>query len=583
MRLARSTRAALTVWIAVALAGCYEGLANGPRGGGDSGTSGGADADPTEGSEGGELPPDDPEPDEVGASALHLLTRTEYENSVRALLPSIDFVADELPTDFDVDGYASNAGIGLNEGTVDAYRRLAERAAEQAAASMDAVVSAAGCDLAEGDPCAEQFIEQFVRLAYRGSVPATATAEYASLYDTGGTPTDGLRLVITAVLQSPRFLYRVEVEGTDDAPAIPGVYALTPAELATRLAFALWKAPPDEELLDAAAAGELEGAGLVDVAARMMDDGRFRTALDRFHEQWMGIADLETLDRDASVFAEFSPQLTEDLRTETLTFLADVYDDPDASLMTMFNADYSFLNARLAGLYGVPAPGQEGFARVEFDAAVPRRGVLTHAGVLATYAKEDPGAAEAPPSEQATLGVNSPVFRGLFVRRRILCHELPPPPDTVDLSQPPVEGGKTGREILEERTSAPDCVGCHRMINGVGFAFGHYDALGRYRERDGSGPVDASGEMLHPDDNGEAFDGALELTEIIASRPDVAQCMVRQWFRFAMGREEAEGDATLIDDVVSAFEQTGHEMRSLPLQIVQSRAFRFRRIAEQDD
>jgi hypothetical protein len=290
----------------------------------------------------------------------------------------------------------------------------------------------------------------------------------------------------------------------------------------------------------------------------MLDDPRARTAVRRFHRQWLRLDRTLGAAKDPAVYPTFTDDVRASAVEETERFVEHVVFDGEGDLRTLLTADYTFVDAELAAFYGIAAPGNA-FARTELD-ATRRAGLLTHASVLAGAAK---------------LDQSSPVLRGLFVRGRLLCDEPPPPPPDVDSSAPEVDPGTTTRERYAQHTEDPACAACHALLDPIGFGFEHYDGVGLWRDRDQNLPVDASGELMGTDVDGE-FDGARELAEKLAGSEDVRTCFIEQWFRWAHGRAETGADDCTLDTLAARFDGEEVDVRDLIVALTQTEAFMLR-------
>ena len=492
----------------------------------------------------------------VGISEMQRLTRSEYERSIRAALGDAvaldDVRFDHLPPDGSAGPFASNAFFAVDADGVEAYRAVAEAVAEQAAAAAEALLA---CEGTAGTECVEAFVDRTGRRLYRRPLDATEASTYVALFDSAaasGTIADGVRLAITAMLQSPFFLYRVE-RGTE---VDDGLYELSGHEMAARLAAFLWRSSPDDVLLAAASAGELAtAAGIEAQARRMLADPRADYAIVRFHLEWLGVADVTTHSVDESRFPEF-PELSDDMLDETERFALHVFREGDARLEDLLTAPYTFASPELAAHYG-STPDAAG--RVDLDPA-ERAGLLTHASFLAAHVNDPKTAA---------------VHRGRTVRESLLCQELPlpPPVDTIIAPDPTL----STRQQLEQKTSPPSCAACHQLMNPLGFAFGHYDAIGGWQDTDGEHPIDATGTVAESDVPAE-FDGAVELAHALSESDQVHRCITRQWMRFALARPERVDDEPSIDEAFAAYEASGRDLRELIVAITTTDAFRHRRV-----
>jgi hypothetical protein len=332
-------------------------------------------------------------------------------------------------------------------------------------------------------------------------------------------------------------------------------------ELATRLSFSLWGTGPDDALLDAAERGELTTKEQVRERARaMLTDPRARDAVAHFFEQWSGVERLSVVTKSAAAFPAFSSDVKLAMAAELPAFVEHVVWEGDASLRALLTSPVAYVNAALAPLYGVSAPATPGF--VSLPQAQRRSGLLTQAGFLSVQGHPDQ---------------TSPVLRGKFVRAMLLCQPPPPPPPDVDISLPSLAEGATARERLASHLAVgTSCNGCHSLMDPIGLAFESYDAIGRYRERDGNAVLDTSGEVTGVNDAalGGKFADVRELAEKLADSQTVRACLGKQWFRFSSGRSEVEVDACSLDALTTAF-ATG-DVRELIVASTQTDTFWFR-------
>lgn len=556
---ARPPRLRVAALLGCALAcGCYTGL--GARGSGDDAV--GSDDDGTAGDDGGAN--DDGGTGvpgcghgSVGPSGMQRLTSIEYDNTVADLLGLESHAVDVLPQDGRSGLFANNGAVTVSEYGVELYRGLAEDLAARAVADLDAIVTCAATDQHRG--CADGFVRSFARRAYRRDLFDDDVARLMAVYDAGAGEGDlaaGLALVIETVLQSPYFLYRVE--GGIPAPG-DEVVELDGFEIATRLAYFLWKSMPDEALLDAAAAGLLDTPeGIAAQARRMLADDRAGRGIRAFVTDLYDLASVATQYKDPELYPDFTPELGADMRTELELFAISVWQRGEGGPDGMLTATHSFVNPRLAAYYGIEAPDPEGFARVELD-PTRTRGLLTKPALLTKTAHDV---------------LTSPVLRGKLVRERVLCQGLPPPPADVP-PQPAAEPGQSNADVAEQHMNKPGCVDCHRLMDPIGLAFENYDAIGRWREHDNGVAVDASGELLATDVDG-SFVGVAGLVDRLRTSEQVQQCVAAQWFEFGLGRRLGDDDSCSADAIADAV-VAGAELEDLLVAIATSPAFRVRR------
>lgn len=490
------------------------------------------------------------------------LTHKQYDNTVRDLLfidasPSAAFQPDPVFNGYDnsIDELRVADRLGRD------YRRAAEELAERAVNDPEAYAKLVTCS-PSASTCAASFVREFGRRAYRRLLTEdeerlylTLHAQGPDLVGSGDDFKDGVRVVIEAMLQSPKFLYRLELTKEE---AEDGLLALDGYEVAQRLSYMLWNTMPDEALFDAAAKGELATpSGVAAAAARLLEDERARAPVADFHFQWLQLSRYEDLTRDRDLFPNFAPDLP--MQAETLEFVRHVVFDLERGYETLMTAPFSFVDARLARLYGLSGNFGNTLRKVDLDPDV-RGGILTQIGFLASHAYP---------------GSTSPIHRGVFVHRRILCNTIPDPPPGIDTSQGAVENPKTTREGVEVQTSQPACAGCHSLINPPGFAFENFDAVGQVRETDRGNPIDTTGSITI--DGAEVeFANAKELIASIAASRDGRVCYARNLLRYAYGRADTEVDQPILDELASQMADDTFGVKAALLALTQTRSFRLR-------
>jgi hypothetical protein len=480
------------------------------------------------------------------------MTHVEYNNAVADLLGDKSQPAKAFPDD-------NQSGLFNNTAAVQSVPPLLAEGYLNSAAQLAEAVNVAqllGCDLAAAS-CVPDFIQRFGRRAYRRPLQPAEGQRLQQVYDNARTKADaqtGVRAVVAAVLVAPQFLYYFEAGGQDSGT--PGVKKLAPFEVAARLGSFLWASLPDDQLLDAAAAGQLSTREQVLAQAqRMLKEPRARAATNVFYEQWFGVNELATANKDATLFPNFG-DLRASMREETVRFVNHVIWEADGKLATLLSAPFSFVDARLAALYGVPAPTGAGFQRVSLDPAV-RAGILTQASLLSGFS----GMVE-----------TSPFKRGAMVRTRILCQDLPAPPNDVP-PLPEPKAGQSNRERAEQHTKAQSCASCHNMIDGLGFGLEQYDVIGQARTMDRGLPLDTSGEVTATSDIDGKFNGGAELARLLAKSEQVRDCAPTQWLRYALARHETAEDACSLQQLKGSFATSGGNLRDLVLALTQTDAF----------
>jgi Protein of unknown function (DUF1592)/Protein of unknown function (DUF1588)/Protein of unknown function (DUF1595)/Protein of unknown function (DUF1585)/Protein of unknown function (DUF1587) len=491
---------------------------------------------------------------------LQRLTRRQYRNSVNDVF-AIAFDSSTIAGDEKVGSFSANTVAPLSELSVEQYMDAAESVAKLALDKLPMLIS---CDFGKDESgCASTFIAQVGRRLYRRPLIAEESARYVGLFQaclSGSDYRDALRVVTQTMLQSPNFLYRLELS---DAPQGSGdVVQLGPYELASRLAFFLTASAPDDALLDAARDGKLDDAsGLAEEASRLLDDVRSNAAIEAFHFEWLELDDLAQLEKDATVYPGFDDSFRQAMHDETAHFVDYVIRDGDAKLDSLLTAPYSFPSGPLLGLYGVTS--SDASKPVQLDAG-QRAGLLTQPAFLSVHAHANQ---------------TGPVQRGKFVIRNMLCEALPDPPPNVNTTPPDPSPTATTRERLAEHESNASCSGCHVRMDGIGLGFERYDGIGRYRTTEAGQTIDESGKLVGTRDLDGPFVGPVDLAKKLASSSEVAECVTLQWFRFALGRLEGDQDACSLLKLKSQFSASGRDVKALMKQVVSSDAFRTKRVS----
>ena len=499
-----------------------------------------------------------------GAAPLRRLTHAEYELTLRDLCGEDQHPASSFPPEEESLGFTNQATSQVvTQLLAEHYMKAAEKIAERAVARLPELLP---CDAADGEACGEAFIRTFGRRAWRRPLALDEIARLVELFAWGAAEDGfarGIELTLRALLTSSNFLYRVELGMPD--PTAPGSVRLSPHEVAVRLSYLLWSSMPDAELDLAADEGRLTTPEEVGAQARrMLTDWRARDAVGLFAAQWLGLGKVSTLDKDQETYPDFHPGLRPLWRAETLAFVDHVVFFGEGNLEALLGAPYSMMNAELAAFYGVTGPSGADFVPVDLDPA-RRGGILTHASLLATYAK---------PNQ------SSPVHRGKFVRERLLCQVLPPPPNDVAIMPPVVEPGLSTKQRFSQHSDDPACSGCHDLMDPIGFGFEHYDAIGLWRDVDQGVTVESTGEVVAAGDAQGSFDGAVELGQMLADSEEVRRCLTTQWFRWGYGRAESPADDCAVEGADEAFRVSGNDITELLVALTQTDAFLYRTAIE---
>jgi hypothetical protein len=490
-----------------------------------------------------------------GANWVQRLTLPEYIETVRASV-GVDIAEDArkiLPPDLRADGFSNTAyNLSVDLKHIDAYAKLAEMIVSrmkpsQFAAkfskrnklderSMREIISRMGKRLLRG-PLDQQEVDAFLDVS-------TTVAK------TGGNFNDAVGYVIETMLQSPRFLYRIENHRGDGTAWPVGEY-----ELASRLSYIVWGGPPDDELLAAAEAGQLSDRRQLEMQVkRMLKDPRVVTRSSQFLSEWLNLGRLNNLKPDPKKFPNWKPQLADDMRAETLAFFKDVAWKQKRPLTDLFNAQVTFATPKLAAHYGFPAQGN-GLTRYDVSKIPGRGGLLTQGSLL-------------------TIGGDnaSMVTRGLFVMHDLLHGVVKDPPPCVDTKPVPTKPGLTQRGIAQSRIANMSCSGCHSKFEPLAFGLEKFDGLGSYSERDKHGNrLRDDGTILFP---GQAkpinYKSSAELMNLLANSDRVGESLTWKVTQFALGRPLVAADAPILDKIHASARKGGGSYESLIMAIVLS-------------
>lgn len=459
-------------------------------------------------------------------------------------LPDLSAV---LPLETRPQGYAFDthgAATAMTAVHVDAHLQAGSLVAQAIASRVMRLVP---CDPSGGAACAEQFVRAFGRRAFRRPLTEPEVVRYRTVVTSAPRFEAGVRRALRAMLLSPSFVYRSEL----GVAAGAGRFRLTGYEVASALSYGLWSTMPDAALLDAAAAGRLDTPeGVATEARRMLDDPRARETLGLFALQWLGVESLPTLPRSVERYPGFTDAVRASMLEEARRFVVGAVLDGSHRFAELMEGPRTALDPTLAAFYGVAPPSPSGFAPYTWTDG-RRAGVLGLGAVLARYAHSDQ---------------TSPIQRGVFVRSRLLCQEFPPPPANAG-GVPDVDPRATTRERYRQHTANPACASCHQHIDDLGFGLERFDAVGRWRDAEGSMPVDARGVLRDVEGFGSggevAFDTVPALGRALAQSAAAEACFVRQYYRFARGFHETALDRCAVSSVAAQVRARGGDLREL--------------------
>lgn len=407
--------------------------------------------------------------------------------------------------------------------------------------------------------CERKIISKLARRAWRRPVSLTETTRLRQLFalsrERGGTFDESLAVALQAILVSPHFLFRIE----DDRVTSGSYHPLDQYELASRLSYFLWSSMPDAELLRLADRQALRQPGVLEAQVkRLIADPKSRALVDNFGGQWLELRRLESVTPDTQRFPAWDEYLRISIRRETELLLQNVLAQ-DRPLTELIDADYTFLNERLARFYEIPGVTGPAFQRVQLKDSAKRGGILTQASVLTV-------------SSYATR--TSPVLRGKWILENILNAPPPaPPPGVPPLSEEEAGKALTLRQKLEEHRKNPTCASCHARMDPLGFGLENFDAIGRWRTHDGESPIDSSGVLP----NGRSFSGPGELKQIVLQQRDAfTQGLAEKMLTYALGRGVERYDRPVIREIAARTADDNYRISKLITEIVRSLPFQNR-------
>ncbi len=531
-------------------------------------------------------------PGSPGPRLLRRLTVPEFGASIAGLFGDPMTPVAPVFNDSQVLGFTVDAAtLEVADLNADQLMTNAEAVASWAVSQKIAdLTTLAGCS-SHDDGCAAKFVKNFGRRAFRTAIADSdpRVASYSKLFMAEASFNDGVSTVISAMLQSPYFLYRSELGAVGATVATGGTIPLTPYEVASSLSYLLTGSTPDDELLtaaDTAAAGV--AAGNSDALTKLVDGQATRLlapsgadplssgaqgALMNFMNGWLGLDRLYTNVKDDTV-QKLTDDQRADMATETKKFVLDVWSSSTNNTVgDLFNANYTFLNQNLASYYKVNASGlSTSFSKVPLGSARDG-GILAQASVLIGHARSN---------------LSSPTQRGHLVRSRLLCQNVDNPPKGLDVTFKPSATYKTTREQYLEGHASPDhqpCYGCHKIMDPIGVAFEHYDSFGNYRTTENGETIDATGTIYSAgttgsDVNVDGLSGALGVQTYLATSDDVKACTVRYWSYYAFGTASWAQDGCTYDAIRTEAAAKSYSLKSILTAILHSPRFTSR-VADQ--
>jgi mono/diheme cytochrome c family protein len=458
-------------------------------------------------------------------------------------VPTTMVVSTNFPADDRSIGYERGTGVSKawQQATLDAAIAVAEHVEQ----NLPELSGAKG-DAPDRVDKLKEFSRRLMQSAFRRPLTPEHECFIEMQFDAAKTVETAVRRVVLFALKSPHFVY-------------PDLHERTPPDsydVASRLALMLWDSLPDRELLDAAAAGKLQSRDeIVSHARRMLHDQRTKTKLAGFFHHWLDLARAESIAKDPNAFPGFDEAMVADLRTSLMLFIDQVVWSESSDYRELLGADYLLLNHRLAEFYG-KGDVRAGFQRVAFDPK-ERAGVITHPYLM---------------SSLAHAKLTSPIHRGVFLTRNVLGLSLKSPAMAVVFEDSKFDPSLTMREKITELTRDTSCMGCHAVINPLGFALEQYDAVGRWRTEDNKKPVNASAD-LHTDE-GETvrLNGARDIAELAARSETGQRAFIRHLFHHTVKQEPAAVGAETMNSLLRSFTASEFNIQKLLVEIVAAAA-----------
>ena len=505
----------------------------------------------------------DPGPPPEAAPAppvVRRLTQHQYRSVIRDLFGPEVYVPARLEPDEEVGGLfaVGSATTTISPLGVELYEQAALAIAAQVMDDADLRARVVPCTPvgAVDAACAAEALGALGRRAWRRPLTADELDALVGLAGAGaaveGDFHAGLVYPLSAMLQAPSFLFRFELGEPDGS----GARIYTDWEMASRLSFFFWDSIPDDALLDAAEAGLLhDDATLTAEVDRLLADPRARAGVRNLASELFNLHELDLIVFDPWLFPHFDETVAVSAREETLLNVEDVVFTEDAPWDTLFTRRRTFVDRKLASIYGVAAPVREGFGAVELPEDGGRIGYFGQVSFLGLNA-------------HSTL--SSPTLRGLFVRHELLCQGIPAPPADVNTSIPePSADAPTMRERIAVHLEDPSCAGCHRIMDPVGLGFENFDAIGGWRVSENGATIDPSGEL-----DGVAFTGPAGLAAAVAGHRQLSPCLAETVFAYANGHRPGDGEAAWVEWLAARFDADGRSLRSLLRHIALSPSFR---------
>lgn len=492
------------------------------------------------------------EPEPVGGPAvMRRLTESQYRATVASIFGADIAIPARFERGLRAEGLVAvgTSESGMSPFSVEQYdsAALAIAAAVVSEKNRERFVTCKpAADAAFDAACAKRFVDQYGPLLFRRPLTTEESARFVAMARAGqerlGDFYAGLELTLAGMMVSPEFLLRIERTNGDPEEGEDPLQ-LDAWSKATRLSYFLANTSPDEELLRAAGAGELDSRkGLSRQVDRLIASPQFEPAVRAFFDDMLQFDKFGDLSKDSVVYPAFNSTVAVEAREQTLRTITDILIEQHGDYRDLFTTREAYLTRALGIVYRVPVPTRNGWEKGEFPASSHRAGIQSHVAFLSLYSHP---------------GVSSPSLRGKAIRELFLCQEVPDPPPNVDFSivqEADSASMPTARDRLEVHRTNPACAGCHKIMDPLGLTLENFDGLGTYRTTENEALIDASGDL-----DGTDFTTPEGLGQALHDHPETPRCLVERMYRYAVGRDTEMEERAYMDYLTKSF--AAHQFR----------------------
>ena len=493
---------------------------------------------------------------------MRRITETQYRNTIADVFSPDISVVGRFEPDVRIEGLAvvGSTSASISSSGYEQYYALAGRIADQVVSEgnwQDFMPCDSSDPAAFDEACTQAIVNRYGEKLFRRQMTGRDVDDWTAVTEAAheelGNFHDAIGLAIEGMLSSPEFLFLVDSVEADK----PGTLALTGHSKAARLSYFLWNSAPDETLLRAAEAGELDTKkGLAAQVDRMIASERIDQGVNAFFEDFMHLDGFETLEKDKLIYTAFNRAIADDAREQVLKFIDYHLLERDAPYTDIFTAKETFVTRPLGMIYQVPVRSVEGWEKMAFEADDPRGGLLSHIGFTALHSHP---------------GRSSATLRGIAVRELLLCQSVAPAPAAVNFTvvqETDNPDFKTARARLTQHRTDDACKSCHEFIDPIGLAMEKFDGVGRLRMTENGEVIDVSGSI-----DGTDFAGVEGLGDVLSEHPATTSCLVEKMQKYATGRPARREDTAWVNRLNRRFEKTDHRIKPLLREIALSPEF----------